>query len=367
MSETKLFVGGIPSPNATDEQITELFTQNGAVPLEVVILPPKGSNPQTRCGFVRVPEEAALPICQALNGINFEGFVAPLVVRPADAQARTQPNGGSVGSTGGVRESSQPCSTGKVTVYSPAGAEPDVATCQSDEKQAAVAEGYWLEAAEWHEHAYAQAGESREAKLQRLGSALHAAVRAEHFYEAAAVYEAMAQIDPRRAATINAAAAAAAITIMQQGKPAHPVPQRASVAIPSDGPRVVPPPSPATFAAARTHGLGAGGRTASPRLPAPQAAAAGQEAARYSGRIVMFQAERHFGFIQCPELGCDAFLSEKQLGPFKVGDEVSFTVTYNANGKPQAQMLAPHEPEATHLAKRAKASACSVPEGLEWR
>merc|ERR1712232_413584 len=63
----------------------------------------------------------------------------------------------------------------------------------------------------------------------------------------------------------------------------------------------------------------------------------------YEGTIVSFRAEKNFGFIKSDQLGCDAFLSSHQIGTFNVGDWVKFDVTYNAQGKPQAQNLRPPE------------------------
>lgn len=64
---------------------------------------------------------------------------------------------------------------------------------------------------------------------------------------------------------------------------------------------------------------------------------------RHVGTIKSFNFEKHFGFIQCDAIaatqGCDVFLSDKEVLSFGVGDQVSFSVTYNKNGKPQAHEL----------------------------
>lgn len=66
---------------------------------------------------------------------------------------------------------------------------------------------------------------------------------------------------------------------------------------------------------------------------------------RYIGVVKSFNAEKHFGFIQCDAIqdtqGCDVFLSDKEIASFEVGSTVSFSVTYNKNGKPQAHELQP--------------------------
>merc|ERR1712137_771150 len=70
---TKLFVGSIPSVNANEESLEEFFAQAGTGLLEVVVLPPRGANPESRCAFVRVPDdETAASCCAALHGSKFE-------------------------------------------------------------------------------------------------------------------------------------------------------------------------------------------------------------------------------------------------------------------------------------------------------
>ena len=52
---------------------------------------------------------------------------------------------------------------------------------------------------------------------------------------------------------------------------------------------------------------------------------------------------RGFGFIESEaakaEFSKDVFLSDKEIGNHKVGDEVSFTVVVNKDGRPQARLL----------------------------
>lgn len=72
---------------------------------------------------------------------------------------------------------------------------------------------------------------------------------------------------------------------------------------------------------------------------------------RYSGTVHKFFPEKHYGFIQCDELysefGCDVFLSDMEIGDFGLGSAVTFSISLNRDGKPQAKMLeAAHE----HLA-----------------
>jgi len=70
------------------------------------------------------------------------------------------------------------------------------------------------------------------------------------------------------------------------------------------------------------------------------AGAAGAAGQRYSGRVKQFRADKGFGFIECDELhqtyGRDTWVHHQQIGSFSVGDEVSFTMTLNKQGHPQA-------------------------------
>lgn len=64
---------------------------------------------------------------------------------------------------------------------------------------------------------------------------------------------------------------------------------------------------------------------------------------RAVGIIKNYSPEKMFGFIECPELfeqcGRDVFLSSVQIGNFDNGSVVSFMVTLNSRGHPQAQDL----------------------------
>jgi len=64
---------------------------------------------------------------------------------------------------------------------------------------------------------------------------------------------------------------------------------------------------------------------------------------RYSGIVKSFVAKPGFGFIDCPPLkeayGRDTWVHGKQLGNFKVGDCVVFSMSLNQQGHPQALNL----------------------------
>jgi len=66
---------------------------------------------------------------------------------------------------------------------------------------------------------------------------------------------------------------------------------------------------------------------------------------RQAGVIKSFWPEKHYGFIACTEVraahGGDVFLSDQELNGFMVGDWVSFTISFNKNGRPQAHELLP--------------------------
>jgi len=311
MAGTKLFVGGIPAANATPESLTELFEAQGASLLEVVVLPPKGTSHQTRCGFVRVQDEVASYICEALNGMAFEGHAAPLVVRLAD-------NGGGKGA------SKVALPAPRAWPSSPAVHEPEAVPTAGPSgglKDQALAEGRFVEAAEYRDQEFAAHGETREAKLRRLHRELHVAAVQEHFYEAAAVYDKMNQLDPQAAAASVTTAIAAA---------------QAANDAPGEAPKTLAPAAAVAFA----------------NGAAPVASDVGTT--DYLGHIITFNQERRYGFISCPELGADAFLSDQQLGDFEQGACVVFNVRYNPQGKPQAQNL--RAPDDVPSAKRARAS-----------
>merc|ERR1712238_121540 len=75
----------------------------------------------------------------------------------------------------------------------------------------------------------------------------------------------------------------------------------------------------------------------------------------YVGTIKSFNTNNGYGFIECMDLKKqythDVFLHHQQLGEFKQGDTVLFTVYLNNAGKPQAKDL--REPD-TSAAKRQK-------------
>mmetsp|Transcript_56553 Transcript_56553/g.143065 ORF Transcript_56553/g.143065 Transcript_56553/m.143065 type:complete len:381 (-) Transcript_56553:245-1387(-) len=88
-----------------------------------------------------------------------------------------------------------------------------------------------------------------------------------------------------------------------------------------------------------------------PPMPPPAVMPAGvcgasnqavQDGTRYVGTITSFMPEKHFGFIASQAVtahfGRDTFLSDLEIGSFKVGDTVSFTLLVK-NGKPQARNL----------------------------
>lgn len=64
---------------------------------------------------------------------------------------------------------------------------------------------------------------------------------------------------------------------------------------------------------------------------------------RHEGTIKSFNETRGFGFIQCDVLmeqfGADVFLHKVQFQGFEVGQEVSFEVFLNKDGKPQGKEL----------------------------
>lgn len=65
----------------------------------------------------------------------------------------------------------------------------------------------------------------------------------------------------------------------------------------------------------------------------------------YTGTITAFYEHKHFGFIKSAgvtsHFGIDAFLSDKEIGGFGIGSQVSFNVVANKEGKPQARNLRP--------------------------
>lgn len=89
--------------------------------------------------------------------------------------------------------------------------------------------------------------------------------------------------------------------------------------------------------------------------PAPPSSmeVAGVTDRRFVGIIRVFNRERGFGFIHSPELVDRfqerVFLHQLQIGPFEVGDSVSFGIFLNKDGKPQAKSLERTD-EVVHMA-----------------
>lgn len=80
--------------------------------------------------------------------------------------------------------------------------------------------------------------------------------------------------------------------------------------------------------------------------PAVLPVSADVSAGRFVGTITSFFPERHYGFISSEAahslFGKDTFLSDVEVGQFKVGDVVSFSVMLNKLGRPQARHLQYH-------------------------
>jgi cold shock CspA family protein len=69
----------------------------------------------------------------------------------------------------------------------------------------------------------------------------------------------------------------------------------------------------------------------------------GASTGRFVGRIKSFNAQKGFGFIECPEAhaiyGRDVFLHKAQIGDFSIGSELCFGVEMNKSNMPQARDL----------------------------
>lgn len=67
----------------------------------------------------------------------------------------------------------------------------------------------------------------------------------------------------------------------------------------------------------------------------------GAATGRFYGRIKSFNAQKGFGFIECPEAhaiyGRDVFLHKAQISDFNIGSEVNFSVEMNKTNMPQAR------------------------------
>eukprot|EP00928_Gymnodinium_smaydae_P030910 TRINITY_DN2284_c0_g2_i3.p1 TRINITY_DN2284_c0_g2~~TRINITY_DN2284_c0_g2_i3.p1 ORF type:complete len:1209 (+),score=162.76 TRINITY_DN2284_c0_g2_i3:61-3687(+) len=100
----------------------------------------------------------------------------------------------------------------------------------------------------------------------------------------------------------------------------------------------------------------------------PTSAAAGSSD-RFVGSITSFNAEKGYGFIQCPETfawyGKDVYVHNTQVGNFANGDRVSFTVVLADDGKPQAVDLrsaaAPMSSQPTPSGRRPTSEGASKP------
>mmetsp|Transcript_62939 Transcript_62939/g.142263 ORF Transcript_62939/g.142263 Transcript_62939/m.142263 type:complete len:286 (-) Transcript_62939:93-950(-) len=64
---------------------------------------------------------------------------------------------------------------------------------------------------------------------------------------------------------------------------------------------------------------------------------------RHLGMIKSFWPDKRYGFIACDELreahGGDVFLSDQEINGLAPGTPVTFTITFNKNGRPQAHQL----------------------------
>eukprot|EP00933_Yihiella_yeosuensis_P027591 TRINITY_DN2148_c0_g5_i1.p1 TRINITY_DN2148_c0_g5~~TRINITY_DN2148_c0_g5_i1.p1 ORF type:complete len:571 (+),score=162.93 TRINITY_DN2148_c0_g5_i1:82-1794(+) len=89
---------------------------------------------------------------------------------------------------------------------------------------------------------------------------------------------------------------------------------------------------------------------------------------RYDGVIQVWRTEKGFGFIRCAELrqrfvDKDVFLHANQLGGFAEGAAVSFGISLNKDGKPQAHELMPAaNPAEVHASIRSVAPAQPMPQ-----
>lgn len=90
-------------------------------------------------------------------------------------------------------------------------------------------------------------------------------------------------------------------------------------------------------------------------------AASGSSGQRYVGRVKSHSSSGGFGFIACDQVraqyGRDAWVRSADLNNFDVGTEVSFSLTFNSKGLPQARHL---EQEVPGEASRAQASPAAT-------
>lgn len=365
MPGTKVFLGGIPTVKASHSYIEGLFTDCGATVHDVKMLPAKGSNANTRCAFVWLPERDTKRAITELHGLQCAGAGVPLVCniamdsqgrgcredgrkdgkeeetfdrrsdwrdagetsyrydqfdeshgaglgdersgykrhhergdRRRDTEWRDSPRARAAGRWNAGRGRS-PCEARSLTPLRRT-ASPGA------KKRKAVASGHWDEAAEWKEMEHETRGETPDEKFRRLCSELKCAASQEHFHQAVRIYQQMRQIDARKAAAANASAGETALR-----ERVFELPWRR-------------PQKPDASCRSRSRSRGSAEET---------------QKQRFVGTIRSFHEDRHFGFIRCNELKQDAFLSDKQIGDFHNGDEVTFIVKYNHNGQPQAQCL----------------------------
>jgi cold shock CspA family protein len=64
---------------------------------------------------------------------------------------------------------------------------------------------------------------------------------------------------------------------------------------------------------------------------------------RYLGLIKSFSKEKGFGFIDCPEIRArynrDVFIHKQQMTHLEVGQEITFSIEENKEGRPQAREI----------------------------
>ena len=97
---TKLYVGGLPY-SVTEQQLNELFTQQGTVSSAKVITD-KFTGQSRGFGFVEMStDEEAKKAISALNGTQMDG--RPLTVNEAKPQEKRTGGGGFGGGGGGGR------------------------------------------------------------------------------------------------------------------------------------------------------------------------------------------------------------------------------------------------------------------------
>jgi len=91
----KLYVGNLPF-SATDEEVTQLFSQHGTVHSVALINDRETGRPRG-FGFVEMDDDAAMAAIQALDGQEMGGRA----LRVNEAQERPRRGGGGGGGYGG--------------------------------------------------------------------------------------------------------------------------------------------------------------------------------------------------------------------------------------------------------------------------